>query len=75
VKRFLQSGKSGFYLSVLEEGQVTAGAKLDDTTLDRIDEIVPPATDIAPLEHSAYVPPAIKEVTLRRRPIGKRAVA
>ena len=25
VKRFLQNGKSGFYLSVLEEGQVTAG--------------------------------------------------
>ena len=25
VKRFLQSGRSGFYLSVLEEGQATAG--------------------------------------------------
>lgn len=49
--------------------------KLDDATLDRIDEIVPPATDIAPLEGSAYVPPAIRELTLRRRPVSERAVA
>lgn len=50
-----------------------AGVKLDDATLDRIDEIVPPALDIAPLEHSAYVRPAIKEVTLRRPPSERSA--
>ena len=29
VKRFLQSGKSGFYLSVLQEGRVTAGDSME----------------------------------------------
>ena len=52
-----------------------AGVKLDDATLDRIDEIVPPAVDIAPLETSAYIPPAIKEVALRRRPVSERSAA
>ena len=37
--------------------------KLDDATLDRIDAIVSPGTDVAPLEGSAYVPPAIQQVT------------
>ena len=49
--------------------------KLDDATIDRIDEIVPPTVDIAPLEQSAYIPPAIKEVTLRRRPVSERPAA
>jgi len=37
-----------------------AGAEvvLDDATLDAIDAIVPPGTDVAPLEGAAYVPPA-----------------
>ena len=48
--------------------------KLDDATLDRIDAIVSPGTDVAPLEGSAYVPPAIQQVTSRRRPISERAV-
>jgi aryl-alcohol dehydrogenase (NADP+) len=43
--------------------------------LDKIDEIVPPGTDIAPLEGSAYVPPAIARVELRRRAVGERAAA
>lgn len=51
------------------------GVKLDDAMLDQIDEIVPPATDIAPLKGSAYIPPAIKEVTLRRRSMNERATA
>lgn len=54
-----------------------AGAyvKLDDATLNRIDEIVPPGIDVAPLEGAAYVPPAIKQVQLRRRPANERAAA
>lgn len=52
-----------------------AGVKLDDATLDRIDEIVPPGVDVSPLEGSAYVPPAIKEVMLRRRPMNERAAS
>jgi len=34
VKRFLQSGRSGFYLSVLGEGQVTAGDSVERITHD-----------------------------------------
>jgi aryl-alcohol dehydrogenase-like predicted oxidoreductase len=52
-----------------------AQVKLDDATLDRIDEIVPPGTDIAPLEGSAYLPPAIKQIELRRRPLRERSAA
>ncbi|HEV7764093.1 MAG TPA: aldo/keto reductase [Thermoanaerobaculia bacterium] len=52
-----------------------AGVTLDDALLDRIDEIVPPGTDVAPLEGSAYVSPAIKSIELRRRPIVERVAA
>jgi MOSC domain-containing protein YiiM len=34
VKRFLQSGRSGFYLSVLEEGQSKAGDSVERITRD-----------------------------------------
>src|SRR5262249_33239901 len=34
VKRFLQSGRSGFYLAVLEEGRVTAGDSVEWLTSD-----------------------------------------
>lgn len=51
------------------------GVTLDDALLDQIDMIVPPGSDIAPLEGSAYVPPAIKKAELRRRPIAERAAA
>ncbi len=52
-----------------------AGAEtaLDDAFLDRIDEIVPPGVDVAPLEGAAYVPPAMAQAVLRRRPVGERA--
>jgi aryl-alcohol dehydrogenase-like predicted oxidoreductase len=51
-----------------------AGAEvtLDDEILDRIDRIVPPGTDIGPLDVS-YVPPAIENATLRRRSADERA--
>ena len=39
-----------------------AQVSLDDATLDRIEEIVPPGTDIAPLEGSAYMATAIKQI-------------
>jgi MOSC domain-containing protein YiiM len=34
VRRFLQSGRSGFYLAVLEEGRVTAGDPIEALTRD-----------------------------------------
>ena len=54
-----------------------AGAKvvLNDELLDRIDAIVPPGVDVAPLEGAAYAPPSITQASLRRRPIVERAAA
>jgi len=54
-----------------------AGAEtvLGDDVLDRIDEIVPPGVDVAPLEGAAYSPPSIKQASLRRRPVAERAAA
>jgi aryl-alcohol dehydrogenase-like predicted oxidoreductase len=47
---------------------------LPDGVLDRIDEIVPPGTDIGTLDQ-AYVPPAIQKVELRRRPLSERSAS
>ena len=53
-----------------------AGAELtlDDEILDRIDEIVPPGTDVGPLDMS-YTPPALERASLRRLPADERAAA
>jgi aryl-alcohol dehydrogenase-like predicted oxidoreductase len=45
---------------------------LTDEILDRIDEIVPPGTDVGTLDQ-AYVPPALQHPSLRRRPVDERA--
>jgi aryl-alcohol dehydrogenase-like predicted oxidoreductase len=47
---------------------------LTDDILDRIDEIVPPGTDAGTLDQ-AYVPPAIQQPGLRRRPLNERSAA
>jgi aryl-alcohol dehydrogenase-like predicted oxidoreductase len=47
---------------------------LSDDVLDRIDEIVPPGTDIGTLDQ-VYVPPAIQKIGLRRRPFNERSAA
>ena len=53
-----------------------AGAALDDATLDRIDEIVPPGTDLVWVaEGGGWMPPALKEATQRRRTAADRAAA
>jgi aryl-alcohol dehydrogenase-like predicted oxidoreductase len=51
------------------------GVTLTDDILDRIDEIVPPGTDVGPPDQSAYLPPAIQRPDLRRRPASERAAA
>ncbi|MEZ0111751.1 aryl-alcohol dehydrogenase-like predicted oxidoreductase [Catenulispora sp. EB89] len=49
---------------------------LDDATLDRIDEIVPPGTDLAWVQDGGgWLPPALSEKALRRRGVGDRAAA
>jgi aryl-alcohol dehydrogenase-like predicted oxidoreductase len=50
------------------------GVTLTDEILDRIDEIVPPGTDVGTLDQ-AYLPPALLNQSLRRRPAGERAAA
>jgi aryl-alcohol dehydrogenase-like predicted oxidoreductase len=47
---------------------------LTDEVLDRIDEVVPPGTDVGRLD-MAYDPPAVQQTALRRRPVGERAAA
>jgi aryl-alcohol dehydrogenase-like predicted oxidoreductase len=47
---------------------------LTDEILDRIDEIVPPGTDVGTLD-MAYRTPALQRQDLRRRPAGERAAA
>jgi aryl-alcohol dehydrogenase-like predicted oxidoreductase len=47
---------------------------LTDDVLDRIDEIVPPGTDVGTLDQ-AYQPPALELPSLLRRPLTARAAA
>jgi hypothetical protein len=46
--------------------------RLTDELLDRIDEIVPPGTDVGTLDQ-AFVPAALQHAALRRRPLPERA--
>ena len=47
---------------------------LTDEILDRIDEIVPPGTDVSRLDQ-AYLSPPLQNPNLRRRPLNERAAA
>jgi len=49
--------------------------RLSDEILDRVDEIVPPGTDVGAPDQSAYLPPALERSNLRRRPLAERAAA
>jgi hypothetical protein len=40
---------------------------LDEALLDRIDELVPPGRNLNPLD-AGYIPPALEDASLRRRP-------
>jgi len=58
----------------LESQLGAADVTLSDDVLDRIDEIVPPGTDVGALDQ-AYQPPALEDPSLRRRPVAARAAA
>jgi hypothetical protein len=50
------------------EGALSAvDVELDDALLDRIDEIVPPGTNLNPAD-AGWTPPALAHAPLRRRP-------
>jgi aryl-alcohol dehydrogenase-like predicted oxidoreductase len=51
-----------------------ADVELDDATLDRIDAVVKPGTDLVTGE-VGWTPPALQNAALRRRPLGTRAAA
>jgi aryl-alcohol dehydrogenase-like predicted oxidoreductase len=59
----------------LDDLLASADVALTDDVLDRIDEIVPPGTDVGEPDQSAYRPPAIQRPELRRRPASERAAA
>jgi aryl-alcohol dehydrogenase-like predicted oxidoreductase len=56
----------------LDDLLVGLDVALGDDILDRIDEIVPPGTDVGTLDQ-AYVPPGVGQPGLRRRPPAERA--
>ena len=58
----------------LDDLLASANVTLTDEILDRIDEIVPPGTDVGTLDQ-AYQPPDLLNPSLRRRPAGDRAAA
>jgi aryl-alcohol dehydrogenase-like predicted oxidoreductase len=51
-----------------------AGVVLSDEILDRIDEVVAPGADAGPMG-AIYVPPALTQASLRRRPPSERSAA
>jgi aryl-alcohol dehydrogenase-like predicted oxidoreductase len=59
----------------LDDLLASVDVALTDDILDRIDEIVPPGTDVGVPDQSAYRPPAIQRPDLRRRPASERAAA
>jgi aryl-alcohol dehydrogenase-like predicted oxidoreductase len=56
----------------LESLLAGAGVALDDATLDRIDEIVPPGTDLANVV-GGWTPPSLTDPHARRLPAGLRS--
>jgi aryl-alcohol dehydrogenase-like predicted oxidoreductase len=58
----------------LDDLLAAADVALTDDILDRIDEIVPPGTDVGVLDQ-AYQPPAMLSPGLRRRPLSDRTAA
>jgi aryl-alcohol dehydrogenase-like predicted oxidoreductase len=56
----------------LESTLKAADLTLDDKTLDRIDEIVPPGTDLYPAD-GAWRPVSLTDPTKRRRPVAERS--
>ncbi len=59
----------------LDDVLASVDVTLTDDMLDRIDEIVPPGTDVGEPDQSAYLTPAIRTSKLRRRPVDERAAA
>jgi aryl-alcohol dehydrogenase (NADP+) len=59
-------------LQQLDDLLAGADVVLSDEILDRIDEVVAPGTDAGPMG-AVYMPPALTQASLRRRPVAERA--
>ncbi|MDX3573806.1 aldo/keto reductase [Streptomyces sp. ID05-47C] len=59
----------------LDDLLVGVDVTLTDDILDQIDKIVPPGANVGSPDQSAYLPPALRHPSLRRRPAGERAAA
>jgi aryl-alcohol dehydrogenase-like predicted oxidoreductase len=57
-------------LAQLKDLLAGTAVSLDDAVLDRVDEIVPPGTDLVDL---TWKPPALVDPAQRRRPVAQRA--
>jgi aryl-alcohol dehydrogenase-like predicted oxidoreductase len=60
-------------MTQLEQLLKGASLELDEATLDRVDEIVPPGTDL--YRTNVFPPPALTDAARRRRPPADRAAA
>jgi aryl-alcohol dehydrogenase-like predicted oxidoreductase len=74
IEREVLPAARRFGMGTLVWGLAGAGAVLTDDLLDRIDAIVPPGTDVSALDQG-YVPPALQDSDLRRRPLRRRPAA
>jgi aryl-alcohol dehydrogenase-like predicted oxidoreductase len=61
-------------MAQLDDVLASVDVTLNDEILDRIDEIVPPGTDVGTLD-MAYRPPGLRRPDLRRRPTDERSAA
>jgi aryl-alcohol dehydrogenase-like predicted oxidoreductase len=59
----------------LDDLLASAEVVLDDEVLDQIDKIVPPGTDVGIPDAANYVPPALSQPGLRRRPNNERSAS
>jgi aryl-alcohol dehydrogenase-like predicted oxidoreductase len=60
-------------MAQLEDLLEGVSVTLDDAALDRIDELVPPGTDL--YRPNIWQPPVLSDPLLRRRPVADRAMA
>ncbi|HVU10226.1 MAG TPA: aldo/keto reductase [Phototrophicaceae bacterium] len=62
-------------LEQLDDLLAGAEVALTDDILDQIDQIVPPGSDVGVPDAANYVPPALSQANLRRRPVSERAAS
>lgn len=55
----------------LDDLLASSEVTLTNDVLDQIDQIVPPGNDVGVPDAAAYVPPALCQTNLRRRPAGE----